>query len=141
MQINCSNRTLYDKTNYLHHTHPTISKQENIAFPLSMDIITHQIINISTAQCRNVSLNAIHKTKAKQNKNNNAFAFSVHIFIPLIINMFEEQHGYYSLNLPTKNSWIPQKHTKQSKTIKQETQNETTTTIHMHNNNTFAQQQ
>jgi hypothetical protein len=55
--------------------------------------------------------------------------------------MFEEQHGYYSLNLPTKNSWIPQKHTKQSKTIKQETQNETTTTIHMHNNNTFAQQQ
>jgi hypothetical protein len=93
-----------DKTNYLHHTHPTKSKQENIAFPLSMDIITHQIINISTAQCRNVSLNAIHKTKAKQNKNNNAFAFSVHIFIPLIINMFEEQHGYYSLNLPTKNS-------------------------------------
>ena len=82
MQINCSNRTLYDKTNYLHHPHPTKSKQENNAFPLSMYIINHQIINITAAQYRNVSLNAIHKTKAKENKNNNTFAFSVHI-LPL----------------------------------------------------------
>lgn len=66
MQINCSNRTLYDKTNYLHHPHPTKSKQENNSFPLSMNIITHQIINISTAQCRNVSLNPF--TKPKQSK-------------------------------------------------------------------------